>query len=216
MTRTQFMQLFFSAFALGFIKMAQTTGVVTLNAQGSALCAMASAMRGLTIYNGGDASKWNTTAQCRPSSTIVPSWCGWSGVTCSNSTFLVTDISLSGQSLNGSIPTSIAALNASLRSFDISSNPLTHTLPSQLGALTALTFLSVASTGITGSIPSAFARLTNLVHLDVATTSMGGSIPSQIGLLTSLTSLNLADTGFATATSGDLSKLVNLQSLVMR
>lgn len=218
----------FLAIGMGLLGTVQTTSVTTLNAQARALCAMASAMgTGLTTSSeDGTADQWSTLPKCATVTdpSTKPVWCGWKGITCDGNssssppTFLVTSIALSDHSLNGTLPAAaMTALNASLMSLDLGRNALSKTLPAQLGALTALTYLNLAFNSFTGGIPAGWSRLTLLQELDVASTYLNATVPSQIGLLTSLTRLSLSATGIPVGSiSNGLSRLANLQILDMR
>eukprot|EP00301_Raphidiophrys_heterophryoidea_P005494 c12297_g1_i3.p1 GENE.c12297_g1_i3~~c12297_g1_i3.p1 ORF type:complete len:465 (-),score=86.17 c12297_g1_i3:223-1617(-) len=80
---------------------------------------------------------------------------------------------------------------------NLSLNNLTGTIPTQIGALTALTSLILGGDrGLDGTLPSEIGCLTKLKHLHIFNCSLVGTIPSQIGLLTALTSLNVRDNSF--------------------
>lgn len=163
----------------------------TINVQGKALCTIGKALQSANwnVWN-----LWNTSA-CSVNSikALPPPWCSWDGVGCSHG--LVNNLTLGGAGLQGTLPSAIGALNASLVHLDLSSNSITGPLPSQLGQLAAtVTFLSIASNGIPlSSIPTAaLATLKKLQYLDIGYSGVSASLPSFLGSLTSLTYLGVA------------------------
>ncbi len=130
----------------------------------------------------------------------------WYGVTM-DSDGSVTEIRLSGDVLNGSIP-DLGGLEK-LTVLDLNTNQLTGTIPA-LGTLTNLTTLDLSDNQLTGMIP-ALDTLTNLTTLDLSDNQLTGTIPA-LGTLTNLTTLHLDSNGL-TGPISDLSALTNLASL---
>ncbi|KAK3281086.1 hypothetical protein CYMTET_11104, partial [Cymbomonas tetramitiformis] len=71
-------------------------------------------------------------------------------------------------------------------SLSLSRHSLTGTLPSQLGQLTAVTYLYLHYNSLTGTIPSQLGQLTAMTTLYLYYNSLTGTIPSQLGQLTAL------------------------------
>ena len=65
------------------------------------------------------------------------------------------------------------------------------TIPTEIGWLTQLTWLTLANQALTGSMPSTLGNLTELIHLDVIGNKFIGTIPSTLGNLTQLALLYL-------------------------
>lgn len=65
------------------------------------------------------------------------------------------------------------------------------TLPSEIGLLTALTWLVIYNNGrgMSGTIPSELGRLTRLQQFDVSSNSLSSTIPSTLGRLASVVTL---------------------------
>ena len=72
----------------------------------------------------------------------------------------------------------MAAAPSRRRWLDVSGNNLNGTLPSEIGAMTALVSLNVSWNALSGSLPATLSNLTNLQHLDA---SFQGSRPGQSG-----------------------------------
>jgi len=97
-----------------------------------------------------------------------------------------------GSMCAGTIPTQLGQLTA-LTYLDFwGASCLTGTIPTQLGQLTALTSLSFyKSLSLTGTIPTHLGKLTALTSLSFTfALSLTGTIPTQLGQLTALTYLS--------------------------
>ncbi|MEY4903259.1 MAG: hypothetical protein RLZZ292_1074, partial [Bacteroidota bacterium] len=70
-------------------------------------------------------------------------------------------------------------------------NNLVGTIPSSLGSLGSLNYLSLAGNNLSGGIPSSLGNLVHLVHLCLAGNPLGGNIPD-LGALTDLQGLILS------------------------
>lgn len=69
---------------------------------------------------------------------------------------------------------------------DWSMKRLSGSIPSILGNLKELQYLSFFNNGMSGSIPESFANLNELITLDLQRTQLGGPIPEFIGALQKL------------------------------
>ena len=93
-------------------------------------------------------------------------------------------------------------------------NELTGAIPTELGRLTNLFFLSLSGNQLTGVIPSELGRLTNLRVLDLDYNyRLTGAIPAELGNLTELWDLSLSWTDLTGPIPGALGNLVNLRTL---
>lgn len=84
------------------------------------------------------------------------------------------------------------------------------TIPTEIGLLTQLTYLSLEGNGLGGSIPSAFGYLSSLTYLSLRENALTGSIPSSIGTLVELQSLTFymnEITGTIPSSVADLTQL---------
>ncbi|XP_010672176.4 LOW QUALITY PROTEIN: receptor-like protein EIX2 [Beta vulgaris subsp. vulgaris] len=73
----------------------------------------------------------------------------------------------------------------------ISNNQINGPLPTALGNLSALSFLSLSANNLQGTIPSFIENMQSLSHLNLAANNFQGRIPSFIGNLQSLSYLEL-------------------------
>ncbi|PRP81697.1 ERL1b AtERECTA-like receptor S/T protein kinase protein [Planoprotostelium fungivorum] len=101
------------------------------------------------------------------------------GVTCTND--IVTDLSLTGKSLNGTLSPSIGSVGPSSLSSE-----------SIAGSLTNLTSLIIASTKLNGQIPSTIGQLKSLTYLHLYDSNFSGPLPSSLGNLSNLQNLDLS------------------------
>ena len=89
-------------------------------------------------------------------------------------------LDLTGNSLNGSIPSSIGNLTM-LNTLHLSSNLLNGSIPSTVGAMNALVDVDLSNNGLNGSLPSTIGRLTLLTSLLLNSNGLTGTIPLSIG-----------------------------------
>ena len=111
---------------------------------------------------------------------------------------------------NPSLPTSIGALSA-LTLLDLRSTGIRGSIPSEIGDLKLLRTLSLSACGFEGSIPKTVDQLSSLVLLDLSFNQLTGKIPS----MTSLKNLTLfsAPTNSLTGSVPDMSSSTMLESL---
>ena len=124
----------------------------------------------------------------------------------------LTNLLLYGNSLLGSIPTSIGSLT-NLVAVDLNGNQLTGSIPSSLGSLSALNYLYLQSNALTGSIPSELGSLNAVINFNLSDNQLTGSIPSSLGSLASVNDLQLQNnelTGTIPATLNSATNLTNL------
>ncbi|PIN16138.1 Serine/threonine protein kinase [Handroanthus impetiginosus] len=160
--------------------------------------------------------------------------CKWPGVTCNNGGYVIginselaylskpsfeklnlltfrhlVRVHIHGCQLGERIPTQIGALSE-LTYLNLSTNFLTGGLPLSIGNLTKLETLDISFNHISGSILPEVRNLRNLVALDLSWNSLNGSIPSQIGALLKLEILRLKANninGHLPVSLGNLTKL---------
>ena len=94
--------------------------------------------------------------------------------------------------LTGVIPSEIGNLT-NLQYLTLENNQLTGVIPLEIGNLTNLEYLKLTNNQVSGDIPSEIWNLTNLRHLYLGGNQLTGEIPSEIENLTSLVDLKLGN-----------------------
>jgi hypothetical protein len=121
--------------------------------------------------------------------------CEWYGVECSEEegesedSDPVVGLNLTDNGLDGTLPSDLALLSASLTVVDLSNNDLSGPIPSEIGKLTLLEDLFLSENHLADSIPTTISGMTKLVRMDL---SMFEKIPREIGSLRNLESLDLS------------------------
>ncbi|XP_074566803.1 protein STRUBBELIG-RECEPTOR FAMILY 3-like isoform X2 [Curcuma longa] len=110
----------------------------------------------------------------------------WQGVQCVNSN--ITAIDLSNNNIGGGIPRN---LPLTLRTFFLSANQFTGSIPDSLSKLTLLTDMSINNNKLSGDLPDAFSSLTGLINLHLSFNNFSGPLPASMGNLSSLTTLHM-------------------------
>ncbi len=85
-------------------------------------------------------------------------------------------------------------------------------LPSELGKLSNLEFLSIRGDELTGEIPPELGDLSNLTYLQFSESRLSGEIPAELGQLSNLTFLHLQDNQLSGTIPAGLGQLPNLIS----
>jgi len=91
--------------------------------------------------------------------------------------------------------------------------PLTGTIPAEIGALDGLTYLNLRGNQICGHLPSEIGRLTSLETLHLSCTRLESPLSAELGALTALTGLNLAYNNFTGEIPSTLANLTNIDYL---
>ncbi|XP_062196969.1 receptor kinase-like protein Xa21 isoform X2 [Phragmites australis] len=137
----------------------------------------------------------------------------WQFVTALTNCSQLQIIGLSFCRLEGVLPDSVSNLSTSLKLLSFGHNPISGSIPRDIGNLFNLRSLDFADNSFTGTIPSSFSRLTNLQGLSLLGNKLSGLIPLTIGNLTELSYLYLdanAFSGRIPNTIGNLIKLLEL------
>eukprot|EP00253_Pinus_taeda_P034394 PITA_34394 len=120
--------------------------------------------------------------------------CNWDGITCDNSTGMVTQIILERKCLNGPFPSNICGLS-NLKKLQLAFNYLEGNLPSTLMNCSKLEYLNLTDNSLSGTLPD-FSPLKSLQILDLTINNFTGPFPASVGSLPELTSLSLAKNPF--------------------
>lgn len=137
----------------------------------------------ISLYNSTDGPNWTNTWD------LTQPVASWHGVTASGGQ--VTSISLSSNSLVGSIPEEIGNL-ASLEDLDLSNNELTGTIPEEIYNLSSLSSLLLPGNKLTGEVAAEIGNLSLLKVLNLGRNHFN-SIPLEIGNLSLLKTLDLSN-----------------------
>jgi hypothetical protein len=104
---------------------------------------------------------------------------GWYGIKCEGSS--VFTISIQGNDLEGTIPSSISSID-SLRFFYLSRNNLSGTIPSSIVSLARLEQLGLDENSLSGGIPSNISQLAGLQSLFLQGNGLTGRLDDICGL----------------------------------
>ncbi|KAL5555183.1 hypothetical protein UlMin_037419 [Ulmus minor] len=122
------------------------------------------------------------------------------------------NLSLSGNKINGTIPTWIGEIT-SLTSLLLEENDMEGVLPQNLGNLISLERLFLSSNNFNGEIPETFGKLRNLTDFRIDGTRISGRIPNFIGNWTKLTRLAMQGTSLEGPIPPNISLLKKLKEL---
>ena len=154
----------------------------------------------------------------------------WDGATVEGTPARVTVLSLRNRGLAGTIPAQLGNLTA-LRGLSLSTtaevcqgnvcrdteeherNRLTGPIPSDLGRLSKLEWLSLSRNELTGPIPADLSNLTSLSLLALGGNQLTGPVPTWLGGLTNLEGLYLWGNKLSGPTPTELGNLANLKWL---
>ena len=124
----------------------------------------------------------------------------------------VSGIELVENGLSGPLPSSLGRLS-SLEWLTLGSNELSGPLPSWLGDLSNLKGLSLNRNALSGPLPSSLGRLSSLESLSIESNELSGPLPSSLGDLSRLRGLYLAENGLSGPLPSSLGRLSSLESL---
>jgi Leucine-rich repeat (LRR) protein len=142
----------------------------------------------------------NTTDPTQDQSTQIQIACNFLSIP--NVTECRSTVTFDSDTTTGSTIPSEIGLLTQLTWLSFAYNQLTSTIPSEIGLLTQLTLLSFSTNQLTSTIPSELGRLTQLVELSFHYNELSGTIPSFLCSLTSLAGNIWIDCGEITCDSG--------------
>ena len=161
----------------------------------------------VALYNATDGPNWTNSANWLSDRPLSE----WAGID-TDSDGRVTGIDLWGKHLSGRIPSELGNLS-NLEWLSLGFNQLSGPVPTQLGNLASLKVLALGDAHLTGPIPPELGNLSNLERLNLGFNQLSGPVPFQLGNLSNLESLNLRAndlTGPIPSELGNLSKLTQL------
>ena len=124
----------------------------------------------------------------------------------------VTLLELSENNLQGEIPSEIGQLQK-LSYLSFHNNQLIGEIPSEIGQLRLLTVLRLSNNQLTGKIPIEIGQLQILGDLSFHNNQLTGNIPSEIGQLRELKILELGNNRLSGKTPTEIGQLQNLTHL---
>ena len=164
----------------------------------------------IALYNATDGVNWTNNDNWLSNKPIGT----WFGVR-TDDNGRVTELSLNGNSLVGTLPSDLGNLN-NLTQLFLSYNQLSGSIPTELGNLSNLTGLSLRGNQLSGSIPTELGNLDNLEWLVLDSNQLSGSIPTELGNLSNLTHLILEYNQLSGSIPTELGNLNNLTKLYLR
>lgn len=138
--------------------------------------------------------------------------CDWAGVICKDDK--VTQISLAGYNLSGSLPTEIAKLDGLIK-LALHHNTLGGPLPNEFGrmGMTQLATIALQSNQFTGTIPTDWSSVTSISQISLQKNRLQGTIPSEFGHLSNLSRLSLEENNLTGEMPDEICSLTNLDVL---
>lgn len=100
-------------------------------------------------------------------------------------------LDLSGNALQGTLPTAFASALPSLNVLLLGSNSLTGTLPAAWSSLTSLTVADLGDNHLKGSLPASWSAWSNLRGLRLTSNSLTGNLPAAYGSWAGIQELEL-------------------------
>ena len=161
----------------------------------------------IALYNSTGGADW----------TVSKNWLSdrplheWHGVVV-NANGRVVELWLTHNGLSGRIPSELGNL-ANLNFLTLGENQLSGRIPSELGNLGSLETLHLSGNQLSGRIPSELGNLTNLNSLALFDNQLSGRIPSELGNLANLRYLDIAYNQLTNEIPGTLGNLDSLVSL---
>ncbi|CAK9324746.1 unnamed protein product [Citrullus colocynthis] len=168
----------------------------------------------------GDVSALNAMYNSLNSPPILTQWsssggdpCGqiWKGVTCLSSR--VTEISLSGLGLSGSLGYQLSSLT-SLSNLDVSNNNLGPDIPYQLPQ--NLQKLNLGWNNFSGSIPYSISQMSSLISLNMSHNQLQNQVNDMFWKLSSLSMLDVSFNFLSGALPQSFSNLTSLNTMFLQ
>ncbi|XP_056176576.1 receptor-like protein EIX2 [Syzygium oleosum] len=125
----------------------------------------------------------------------------------------VTTLYLRDNRFSGPIPPNIGELMPYLTDLDISRNDLNGTIPLSIGNMATLTTLVISNNYLSGEIPWFWSNFSLLYILDMSNNSLSGPIPSEVGFLSSLKFFILSNNNLSGKLPSSLQNCSSLDSL---
>ncbi|PRP76926.1 hypothetical protein PROFUN_06204 [Planoprotostelium fungivorum] len=118
---------------------------------------------------------------------------------------------IDNNNLTGLIPDWIG--DTSLKQWKMENNHFYGTIPSSIGQLVNLTYLSMYNNQLSGTIPRQITNLKNLITLYLDSNQLNGTIPEDIGNLSSLKSFYLYNNRLTGNIPSSIENMISLENL---
>ena len=168
----------------------------------------------VALYDATGGANWNNNTNWKTDRPLSE----WHGVTTAAGGRVIR-LDLWQNNVSGEIPSRLGDLT-SLRYLSLRRNNLSGEIPRELGGLANLDTLDLLSNNLNGEIPRELGGLTNLLSLYLAGNNLAGEIPRELGSLTNLVELSMSNAFRENNLSGEipreLGSLVNLQILSLQ
>ncbi|KAL1107383.1 hypothetical protein V6Z11_D03G039900 [Gossypium hirsutum] len=151
---------------LGVLLSACLLSFVSADSQGEALVALKNSLHA-------------SADQLRDWSPNLVSPCTWSNVRCDPNNNVIS-VTLSSMNFSGTLSPKIGVLSnltSLLTSLDLESNRLTGEIPSSLGNLKNLQFLTLSKNNLSGTVPQSISGLPKLINLFLDSNDLSGEVP---------------------------------------
>jgi len=130
----------------------------------------------------------------------------------------LVNLELGENGLSGSLPPELAFLSNSLTRLDLANNAgtkafISGNLPSEIGMLTKLQYISLRENQMTGALPNEIGKLSLLTVLDLENNNFEGSLTTNIGNLKQLNNLYLGLNNLSGVISSEVGRLQFLVNL---
>ncbi|PUZ50497.1 hypothetical protein GQ55_6G062800 [Panicum hallii var. hallii] len=123
----------------------------------------------------------------------------------------ITKLKANALNVVGQIPAELQNLTY-LNNLNLMQNYLTGPVPSFIGKF-PMQYLSLAINPLSGTLPKELGNLTNLISLGISLNNFTGELPSELGNLTKLEQIYFDSSGFSGPFPSTFSKLKNLKIL---
>lgn len=158
----------------------------------------------ITLYNATGGDNWtNKTNWLGAEGTE----CSWYGVQCDGDN-KVTALDLNQNNLVGSIPSALGDLST-MQFISLGGNQLSGAIPNSIAQLENLRGIFLWSNQFNGSLPEFFSQMTQLRNLNLSGNQFTGTIPASYGNLVNMLDLDLAYNQLSGSIPAELGNLVN-------
>ena len=163
----------------------------------------------VALYNATNGDQWRNITNWLSEAPLHQ----WHGVE-TDTTGRVISLSLSGNWLDGGIPSELGSLS-NLRRLDLADNLLSGKLPPELSNLTDLKTLSLQSNQLSGAIPAELGNLARLESLSLHSNQLSGGITAKLGDLINLESIHLSSNQLSGEIPAEFGSLANLEAITL-